>query len=492
MAEVDGRLARGGVVVLRPVGGDLDLPRTLAATDRAERATHVPHRVRPAREQPLGGLGPRRGGEVQVVLQPAEHRVAHRTTDQRELLTRPGEPPARARRVTTAIRPSSATARCCISATFIGEGGCSDTGGNSMPAPVSTLRRGLGSLALRCDPPCRLPRCRMPRGPGGGADGGVDGGGPRRGGGRTPGRGRGDRRRPAEGHHGHADPLGHPAPGHGHGDRRGDQPLRVGLAGPAGLPVRLRGADRRGGGAGRGGRDRPPHGGRQPAGHRGALHRARRPRPGRDDDLLGHRAPGRPRHQRRAGRLLDRRPRPRRRGRRARRCRGRTSPHVRPVDAARHVPRAAGAHGPVAPGGPPGPRQPAARPVQVAAHAGSRGPAGAGALVRGLVTRADHLGRGPRGARRGRVGGRGQPGPGHRRRRFGPRRGGRAEPLPGGLARVGGPRHRGARRAEHPRRGGRAEPRGAGRGALAGPLPAYRRACAADRRFPTEGSTSPP
>ena len=39
-----------------------------------------------AAQQPLGVVGPRRGGEVEVVVRPAEHRVAHRAADQRELV----------------------------------------------------------------------------------------------------------------------------------------------------------------------------------------------------------------------------------------------------------------------------------------------------------------------------------------------------------------------------------------------------------------------
>ena len=37
-------------------------------------------------------LGARVGGEVEVVAEPAEQRVAHRTTDQVQLVTRRGEP----------------------------------------------------------------------------------------------------------------------------------------------------------------------------------------------------------------------------------------------------------------------------------------------------------------------------------------------------------------------------------------------------------------
>ena len=86
VAEVDGRLARGRVVGLGAVGRHLDGPLPLAAADGAEVAAHVPGRVAPLREQPLGVVGPRRGGEVEVGVRPAEHRVAHRPADQRQLV----------------------------------------------------------------------------------------------------------------------------------------------------------------------------------------------------------------------------------------------------------------------------------------------------------------------------------------------------------------------------------------------------------------------
>ena len=94
VAEVDVRLAGVGVVGLGAVRRDLDLPVALAAADGAERAAHVPDRVGPALEQPLGLLGARRGREVEVVVVPAEHRVAHRTADQGQLVAGLGEAPA--------------------------------------------------------------------------------------------------------------------------------------------------------------------------------------------------------------------------------------------------------------------------------------------------------------------------------------------------------------------------------------------------------------
>ena len=119
VAEVDGRLARGRVVGLGAVGRHLDGPLPLPAADGAEVAAHVPGRVTPLREQPLGVVGPRGGGEVEVGVRPAEHRVAHRPADQRQLVAggreharrgrRPPAPSAPARRPRCAgARPRSA------------------------------------------------------------------------------------------------------------------------------------------------------------------------------------------------------------------------------------------------------------------------------------------------------------------------------------------------------------------------------------------------
>ena len=52
------------------------------------------------------------GGEVEVVAEPAEQRVADRAADQRELVPGRREPLGRARDTTGATRTSSATARC--------------------------------------------------------------------------------------------------------------------------------------------------------------------------------------------------------------------------------------------------------------------------------------------------------------------------------------------------------------------------------------------
>jgi hypothetical protein len=94
VAVVDGGLAAGRVVLLGAVGGDLDLVVAAPAADRAEVAPDVPDRVGPAAHQPLGDLRPRRRGEVEVVVQPAQHRVPHRSADQGDLLPGRHEPGA--------------------------------------------------------------------------------------------------------------------------------------------------------------------------------------------------------------------------------------------------------------------------------------------------------------------------------------------------------------------------------------------------------------
>ncbi len=78
------RLARGAVVGLGPVGGDLDLVAALVCADRAEGDAHLPDGVRPGPDDLQYVLGAGVGGEVQVVAEPAEQRVADRSTDQGE------------------------------------------------------------------------------------------------------------------------------------------------------------------------------------------------------------------------------------------------------------------------------------------------------------------------------------------------------------------------------------------------------------------------
>ena len=58
----------------------------LAAADRAEGAADVPGRVGPAGQQPLDLLGPRRRGQVEVVVLSPEHRVADRAAHQGQLV----------------------------------------------------------------------------------------------------------------------------------------------------------------------------------------------------------------------------------------------------------------------------------------------------------------------------------------------------------------------------------------------------------------------
>ncbi|MDH6190129.1 hypothetical protein M2168_003161 [Streptomyces sp. CZ24] len=85
-------LARGAVVRLRAVRGDLDLEGDLLALDHgpllaadgAEGDADLPDGVRPRPDQPEDLLRPGVGGEVQVVPQPPEQRVADRAAHQRE------------------------------------------------------------------------------------------------------------------------------------------------------------------------------------------------------------------------------------------------------------------------------------------------------------------------------------------------------------------------------------------------------------------------
>ena len=91
VAVLHGGLAALGVVGLRAVRRDLDLPLAAAAADGPEGPADVPHGLGPALDQALGDLGGGRGGEVEVVLEPPEHRVADGTADQRDLLTGCGE-----------------------------------------------------------------------------------------------------------------------------------------------------------------------------------------------------------------------------------------------------------------------------------------------------------------------------------------------------------------------------------------------------------------
>ncbi len=185
-------LAGGGVVGLRAVRRDLDLPRRPCGSRwcRTSRPMSQTASAQPA-QQPLGGLRARGGGEVEVVVQPAEHRVAHRAADQGELLAGLGEPRARARRCTGATRSSSAATARCTSAIAAGGSGLVGHGGHARsgtrrdrparpgrpPGPVASTRRdppadagarlpGAGGRRLpracsACSPPSR--RAAVPR-----------------------------------------------------------------------------------------------------------------------------------------------------------------------------------------------------------------------------------------------------------------------------------------------------------------------------------------
>ncbi len=77
-------LARGPVVRLGPVGGDLDLVAVLLRPDGAEGDPDLPHGVRPRPDDLQYVLGTRVRREVQVVAEPLKQRVPDRTADQGE------------------------------------------------------------------------------------------------------------------------------------------------------------------------------------------------------------------------------------------------------------------------------------------------------------------------------------------------------------------------------------------------------------------------
>ncbi len=87
VAEADLRVARYSVVPVGPKRGDLQAVTILLGADGAELDAGVPQRVGPRPQQLLQLFGPRVGGEVQVVAQPPQHGVAHRTADQIELVS---------------------------------------------------------------------------------------------------------------------------------------------------------------------------------------------------------------------------------------------------------------------------------------------------------------------------------------------------------------------------------------------------------------------
>ena len=85
LPESDHRFAGAGFVGVGAEGGDLDLPLLVAlllhGANGPEIPTDVPGGGSEITENGVGLVGTRRGGEVQVVAEPSQHRIAHRTTD---------------------------------------------------------------------------------------------------------------------------------------------------------------------------------------------------------------------------------------------------------------------------------------------------------------------------------------------------------------------------------------------------------------------------
>ena len=110
-------------------------------------------------EQPLGLVGARRGGEVEVVLQPAEHRVAHRTADQRQLVAGLGE--QRAELVDAPGDPVQLGADARWTSTIVRVAG--GVGHDEVSLGRSRGPAGrAASSAVPCCPLARRPRCRLP------------------------------------------------------------------------------------------------------------------------------------------------------------------------------------------------------------------------------------------------------------------------------------------------------------------------------------------
>ncbi len=88
------RVAAARLVGLGAVGGHLDAKAGLDQADGAEGDARVPGRLGPALDQRQHLLGPRVGGQVEVVAEPAEQGVAHRSAYQVQGVSRGGEPGA--------------------------------------------------------------------------------------------------------------------------------------------------------------------------------------------------------------------------------------------------------------------------------------------------------------------------------------------------------------------------------------------------------------
>ena len=86
LPESDHRFAGAGFVGVGTEGGDLDLPLLVAlllhGANSPEIPTDVPGGGGEITKNGVGLVGTRRGGEVQVVAEPSQHRIAHRTTDE--------------------------------------------------------------------------------------------------------------------------------------------------------------------------------------------------------------------------------------------------------------------------------------------------------------------------------------------------------------------------------------------------------------------------
>jgi len=94
VAESHLRIAGHLIVGIGAEGGDLQPVAVLADANRAEFDAGIPQRVGPRPQQFLHLLGPRVGGEIQVIAQAAEQRVAHAATDEVQLVARVSEYPA--------------------------------------------------------------------------------------------------------------------------------------------------------------------------------------------------------------------------------------------------------------------------------------------------------------------------------------------------------------------------------------------------------------
>ncbi len=93
-AVPDDRVATHAVVLVGAVGGDLQAHSLALRADGAEAATGFPAGLGPALEHGERLVRMRARGEVQVVAKPADQGVAHRATDQVELMAGSIEPPA--------------------------------------------------------------------------------------------------------------------------------------------------------------------------------------------------------------------------------------------------------------------------------------------------------------------------------------------------------------------------------------------------------------